>query len=121
VYFEGLSFTLGPANAPDVVTRTTIPLPAVNGNQVSQTFMVNYSDGSSTTFVQSLSDWYTPKNYTGESQATTIAYRDTSNGAEDNRTFYLYEYSFALNNAKTASSFTLPNGNVLALGISLAP
>jgi F5/8 type C domain len=130
----GSSFTLGPANTPDAVTSTTIPLPAgsystlamlgtaVNGNQPSQTFVVNYSDGSTSTFLQSLSDWYTPQNYAGESEALTMAYRDMSNGTEDHRTFYLYGYSFALNNAKTATSITLPNnGNVVVLGISVAP
>ncbi len=134
VSFNASSFTLGPANAPDAVTSTTIPLPAgqyltlallataVNGNQTSQTFVVNYSDGTNSTFVQSLSDWFTPQNYTGESAAVTMAYRDMANGTEDNRTFYLYGYSFALNSAKTATSITLPNnGDVVVLAITLAP
>ena len=38
----------------------------VNGNQANQTFTVNYSDGTSTSFTQSLSDWFTPQNYAGE-------------------------------------------------------
>jgi len=134
VSFQGSSFTLGPANAPDVVSSATIPLPAgqyttlgmlatgVNGNQASQTFVVNYSDGTSSTFVQSVSDWYTPQSYPGESLAATMAYRDNSGGGKDTRTFYLYGYSFSVNSAKTASSITLPNnGDVAVLAIAVAP
>ncbi|HEY3839304.1 MAG TPA: hypothetical protein VGL72_22180, partial [Bryobacteraceae bacterium] len=134
VAFRGSTFTLGSANAPDAVSSTTIPLPAgrystlamlatgVNGNQASQTFVVNYSDGSNTTLVQNLSDWFTPQNYSGESQAVTMAYRDTAGGSKDARTFYLYGYSFALNNAKTATSIKLPNnGDVAVFAITVAP
>ncbi len=66
----------------------------VNGNQASQTFVVNYSDGTSSTFVQSMSDWFAPQSYAGESEAVTMAYRDTNAGVKDTRTFYLYGYSF---------------------------
>jgi len=134
VSFQGSSFTLGPANTPDAVSSTTIPLPAgrystlamlatgVDGNQASQTFVVNYSDGTSSTFVQSLSDWFTPQNYAGESVAVTMAYRDTSGGGKDPRTFQLYGYSFALNSAKTATSIELPNdGDVAVFAITVAP
>ncbi len=134
VSFHGSSFTLGPANAPDAVSSTNIPLPAgeyatlgmlatgVNGNQATQTFVVNYSDGTSSTFVQNMSDWFTPQSYAGESVAVAMAYRDTSAGTKDMRTFYLYGYSFALNSAKTARSITLPNnGNVVVLAITLVP
>jgi len=37
---------------------------------------------------QSVSDWLTPQNDSGESQAVTMAYRDLSNGTKDNRNFY---------------------------------
>jgi hypothetical protein len=42
---------------------------AVNGSQGSQTFTVTYSDGSTTSITQSLSDWQKPQNYAGESKA----------------------------------------------------
>ncbi len=134
VSFHGSSFTLGPPNVPNAVSSTTIPLPAgqyttlgmlatgVNGNQASQTFTVHYSDGSSSTVLQSLSDWFTPQGYTGESVAATMAYRDTAGGAQDDRTFNLYGYSFTLNNAKTATSITLPNNvDVVVLALTLVP
>ena len=132
VSFGGNAFTIGPANAPDAVNSTTIALPsgqystlamlaaAVNGNQANQTFTVTYSDNSTSSFTQSLSDWAAPANFTGEAKAATMAYRDKSNGTEDNRTFYLYGYSFALNAAKTVSSITLPaNLNVVVVAITL--
>ena len=94
----------------------------VNGNQASQTFVVHFSDGTSSTFTQSISDWFTPQSFAGESTAVSMPHRDNSDGTTDNRTFLLYGYSFALNNAKTVSSITLPNNaNVEVLAITLVP
>jgi hypothetical protein len=51
-----------------------------------------------------------------------MAYRILASGAIDNRTFYLYGYSLAINNAKTVRSITLPNnGNVVLLAVDLLP
>jgi len=129
VSWNGSTFNLGAPNALDAWYNTTISLPAgqfntlnllatgIQGNQVAQTFVVHYSDGTSTTVSQSLSDWFSPQNYAGESKAVTMAYRNSPNGTRDNRTFYLYGYSFALNGAKTVTSLTLPsNRNVVVLG-----
>ena len=74
---SGVNFNLGAANANNVVVAVgqTVGLPngefsqlqflalGVNGNQQSQTFTVNYTDGTSKTFTQSLSDWHTPQSY----------------------------------------------------------
>src|SRR4029077_3845683 len=81
----GTTFAIGPAGSSDVVSATgqTIALPAgqdvaldllatgVNGNQPNLTFTVKYTDGTSATFTQSVSDWFTPQNYSGESKAVT--------------------------------------------------
>ncbi|HVN44079.1 MAG TPA: chitobiase/beta-hexosaminidase C-terminal domain-containing protein [Steroidobacteraceae bacterium] len=128
----GNTYLFGGADVADAASNTTIPLPAgnyttlsllataVRGNLTSQAFTVNYSDGTSATFTQSLSDWYTPQNYPGESRALTMAYRITPTGALDNRTFYLYGYAFALNPAKTVASLTLPKTrNVIVLAADL--
>jgi hypothetical protein len=94
----------------------------VNGVQAAQSFIVSYTDGTTSTFKQTLSDWFAPQSYSGESKAMTMAYRDTSGGLRDNRTFLLYGYSFTLNSAKKVASITLPNNrNVVVLAISLAP
>ena len=128
----GTTLYFGTAGVPDAIAGGTVPLPAaqfltikllataVNGNQPSQRFVVTYTDGTTALFVQSLSDWFTPQNYTGESKVLSMPYRDTSSGARDNRTFLLYGYSFSLNPAKRVSSITLPNNrNVVVLAISL--
>jgi hypothetical protein len=94
----------------------------VNGNQVNQGFTVTYTDGTTARTYQSLSDWYTPQKYSGESEAVTLPYRLIATGATDNRTFYLYGYSIAINDAKTVKSLTLPaNRNVVVLAVTLLP
>jgi hypothetical protein len=132
--WAGSTFTLGPVGTADAMSSTTIALPAgndstvnllataVNGNQVNQTFIVTYTDGSTTSFRQSLSDWFAPQQYAGESKVSEMGYRITPSGAIDNRTFYLYGYSFAINNAKTVRSITLPNNrNVVVLAVDATP
>ena len=95
---------------------------AVNGNQSNQSFVVTYTDGSSTSFTQSVSDWYTPQKYAGESQALKMAYRIAPSGAINNSIVYVYGYSFAINSAKTVKSITLPNNrHVVVLAVDLAP
>ena len=129
----GNLFSLGPMGLPDAVSGQTVALPAgqftslkmlatgVNGNQTGQAFTVTYTDGTTATFTQSLSDWYTPQSYSGESEAVTTNYRDNSTGTTDGRVFYLYSYSFNLNSAKTVRSIALPqNRNVVVLAITLA-
>ncbi len=131
--FNGVTMNLGPANAPDAVSSTNFALPsgqfttlkmlaaAVNGNQASQVFTVTYSDSTTSTFTQSISDWATPQNFSGESNVAATAYRDQSGGTKDTGTpVDLYGYSFTLNSAKTVSKFTLPtNRNVVLLSVTL--
>jgi len=132
VAWDRVTFSLGPANAPDAVTGRTISLPAgkfdalkmlamgVNGDQASQVFRVAYSDGTSTDFPQSLSDWYTPENFSGESDVFVTPYRLNGGGGRDDRTFHLYGYSFALDRRKIVRSFTLPsNTDVVVFGLTL--
>jgi hypothetical protein len=129
-------FTFGPVNATNVIscTNQTISLPpgnysrlrmlatGVNGNQPSQSFLVTYTDATTANFVQSISDWFTPQNYVGESKAVPMSHRNNANGGTDGRTFYLYGYSFNLNSAKTIQSVRVPNNaNVVVTAISLVP
>ena len=94
----------------------------VQGNQTSQTITVNYSDGTSVQFTRSFSDWYTPQQYPGESEAVAMQYRNFQNGTKDKRTFNLYSYRFALNSNKVAQSITLPNDpDVVVLAATLVP
>ena len=131
--WNGNTYLFGAVGGADAVANTTIALPAgnyttlsllgtgANGNHPNQTFTVNYSDGTSTSFTQSVSDWFTPQNYAGETKVLSMAYRLNTNGTLDNRTFYLYGYSFALNSAKTAVSLTLPKTrNVIVLAVDVS-
>jgi hypothetical protein len=126
----------GPANEPDAVgcSGQTVSLTAgqysglalfataVGGNQASLTFTVTYTDGTTSKFVQSLSDWYTPQKYPHESEGVAMAYRDFDNGTKDQRTFNLYEYRFVLTKTKTVQSITLPNNaHVVVLAATLVP
>jgi len=125
--WSGSTFTLGAAGTADAASSVTVPLPAgafttlqllaagCNGSQVAQPFVVTYTDGTTTTFTQSVSDWWTPKNYAGESRAVTMSYVLEYDGAERPATYYLYGYSFTLNPAKTVKSLTLPNNRNVVL------
>jgi hypothetical protein len=124
-----------PPNQKDVVKGISAPvitLPAgsfstltfvgtgLAANQLSQVFTVTYTDSTTTAFSQSLSDWFTPQNYPGEAIALAMPYRNLKTGARDNRTFNLYQYTFALNSAKTVKSLKLPsNANVAVVAIAL--
>jgi len=132
--FGGTQMTFGPANAADAVANATVTLPSgrfsslqvlaagVNGNQASQTFTVHFSDGTSQSFTQSVSDWAHPQNFAGETIVATMTHRDKSNGTTQSRTVNLFGYAFALNNSKTVSSITLPaTRNVVVLAMSLKP
>jgi hypothetical protein len=131
ITWGGSTFSLGTAGSTDAASKTTIALPAahdstvkvlataVNGDQRNQTFVVTYSDGTTTSFTQSLSDWYTPQNYAGESRASDMAYRIAPSGTTNVGPVHLYGYSFAVNSAKAIKSLTLPNNrNVVVLAVS---
>ena len=128
----GATFIFAPANEPNAVTGQTIPLPTgrfdalkllalgVNGDQESQVFQLTYADGTSSSFTQSLSDWYTPEKFPGESEAVHLPYRLTGSGSRDEREFHVYGYSFPLDDKKTVRTFTLPqNPHVVVLAITL--
>lgn len=141
--FNGTQFTFGPANQSNAVygTGTSIALPAgifttlqllatgIEGNQASKTVTVTYTDNSTSTFTQSFSDWCSALNgngcvstgsNSGESVAVAMPYRDSAGGPDD-RVFYLYHYSFALNTNKTVQSVTLPDTrDVVVLAATLA-
>jgi hypothetical protein len=134
--WNGCLFTEGSANANDAVQcwGQTITLPsgkfsslqmlatAVDGAQTSQPFIVKYTDGTTSLFTQSLSDWASPQNFPGEAVVAATAYRNTDGGTKDTVTqAVIYGYSFGLNNTKTVQSIKLPdNGDVLVFAITLA-
>ena len=126
------TFNIGAAGVNDVVTCTgqkitfateeqgkysTLMLLglAINGSQASQTFKVTYTDNSSTSFTQGISDWYAPQHYDGEDSAWTCNYRVVCNGSKDDRTFNIYGYTFELINTRTIQSISVPNNSQVKL------
>ena len=135
---NGVQFNFGPANKADAVygTGSSIPLPAgqfttlqllatgIDGPVLSQTLTVTYTDGTTSTFTQSFSDWCgcstNPGQQSGESFAVSMPYRDLNTGTQDDRQFNLYGYTFVLQSAKTVQSLTLPNNrDVIILAATL--
>jgi alpha-mannosidase len=132
--WNGVQFKLG---APDVLNAASgkeITLPtarfrslsllatAVDGSQGDQVFTVNYADGTRQTIEQSLSDWYAPSNFPGEFKAVIMPYRLSGTGQKDERTFYLYAYSFDLDPNREVRSISLPdNDATLVFALSLEP
>lgn len=135
--WNGVRFVLGTAGASNAVTCAgqTIPLPAgkfsalkilataVNGDQEAQTFTVAVAgDQAGLTITQSISDWFTPENYPGETQAVTMAYRNQSDGTKDERTFCLYGYTLSLGKTNAVKSLKLPdNSSVKVFAVTLVP
>jgi len=134
--FKDIPFILGPPDAPDAVSNSTVPLPpgrfskivmlaaAVNGNAPSATFVINYADNTNDPVSQGVSDWFTPQHYSGEATAVATPYRNFQDGTKDQGTFNLYAYVLPLNPNKTVQSITLPapqggQVQVVVLGIKL--
>jgi hypothetical protein len=136
--FNGKTFVLGVPGAANVAraagqtvsnigaaagTSLSFLAAGVNGNQFNQTFTLTYTDGTTQAFTQSISDWATPQNFSGESVARSMAYRDFNNGGQQFLTVHVYAYSAPLNSAKRLQSLTLPNNgnvNVLAVDVTQA-
>jgi len=136
VSWAGSTFSFGTPGTLNGIENKTLALPsgnysalnmlatAVNSDKVNMPFIVTYSDGTTTTFHQSLSDWCNPvSSYAGQTIVVTTSYRVSPNGAEQVASCHLYGYSFALNSAKKAVSLTLPSNinNVVVLAVDLTP
>ena len=131
---NGVQFNFGKTNTANAVAGAgqTIALPegsyttlqllasGINGNQSAQTLTVTYTDGTTSHFTQSFSDWFSPSNNFGEAEAVAMPYRNIENGTKDPRPFNLYAYAFLLDNNKQVKSLTLPNdASVLVLAANL--
>jgi YVTN family beta-propeller protein len=126
----GQTFSIGSASKPTGISSQTIALgstqlanvtflaTAVNGNQLNQPFVVTYSDGTTMTYTQSLSDWRTPQSYSGET-SMALSYRITPTGAQQLGPWFIYAYQIRLDPTKVATSLKLPNNrNVILLAIN---
>ncbi|WP_229741004.1 S53 family peptidase [Silvibacterium dinghuense] len=131
---NGVQFNFGKANTENGVAGAgqTIALPkgkfstlqllatGIDGNQTNQALTVTYTDGTTQSFTQSFSDWYSPSSNLGEGEAIASQHRNEENGTEDTRQFNLYGYAFLLNSSKEVQSVTLPNNSdVIVLAATL--
>jgi hypothetical protein len=132
VVWNGLTFAIGPNNAPDAVSNITIPLPAgnftnlymlgsmVNNIAASQTFIVTYTDNSTLTFTQNMSDWFNAKGWAGESVVNCSEDRNFDNGTTQADTACLYGYQIPLDSTKTVASVQLPGTrNIVMIAMDL--
>jgi hypothetical protein len=133
VVWNGMTFNIGPPNALDAVSNQTIPLPTgnyaslyvlgamVNNIAASQTFIVTYVGGSTTTFTQNMSDWFNAKGWPGESVVSCSEQRNFENGTTQADSACLYGYQIPLDPTKTVQSVQLPsNANINILAMDLA-
>jgi autotransporter-associated beta strand protein len=136
VNWNSTNFNMGQTEIDDVVQATGQDLnvtsgrysqleflaTAVGGNQAPQTFTVNYTDGSSATFNQGVSDWTKATNaslYSGETRARTMDHANTSAGSQVAGSYTVYGYTLTVDPTKTVSSITLPNDNhVVVLAVT---
>jgi FG-GAP-like repeat/Bacterial Ig-like domain (group 3) len=132
VVWNGLTFAIGPNNAPDAVSNITIPLPAgkftnlymlgamVNNIGASQTFIVTYTDNSTLTFTQNMSDWFNVKGWAGESVVSCSEDRNFDNGTTQPDSACLFGYQIPLDPTKTVASVQLPGTrNIVMLSMDL--
>lgn len=94
---------------------------SVNGQLEDVNLTVNYTDGSSSNWIQSFSDWTVPSNYSGEAIYSTQSYMNVSDGTTDNTDNYIYAYQYSLEAGKEVESITLPfeyNLRVLDIAVS---
>ena len=128
----GQIFTIGTASKPSGNSSQSIALTpaqlqsltlletAVNGNQLNQPFVVTYSDGTKTTYTQSLTDWGSSTSLPGEA-AEPIQIRDrlTATGAKQLGNWTIHAFSIPLDITKVATTLQLPkNRNVIVLAIN---
>lgn len=139
IVWNGMTFNMGPANAPDAVATPTgaasglvIQLPAgtftdlfmlgamVNNINASQTFTVTYTDGTSTVFNQNMSDWFNAAGWPGEAVVNCSEKRNFDDGTTQPDSVCVFGYDVPINVNKTAKSITLPNTrNIVMLSMDL--
>jgi streptogramin lyase len=120
-------FKVGSPNQPSVLVAAgqTIPFPssdtagatmlaiaAVSAGEVQrdQTFTLHFTDGSTQASTQSISDWSSYSENTGQSVVAIQSYRNESNGSPYGNETYMYGFVLPLN-GKTLESITLPSNS----------
>lgn len=136
--WDGIPFHLGAPNVRNVVIAQGQQITMPRGNYSSlymmgmaagsgallpdMKFTVTYTDGTTKSFTQGISDWFAPQNYPGETRVVSMPYRNVGTGVKDARVFNAYGYKFPLDSTKTIQSFVIPNqSDIKILAITLGP
>ncbi len=130
--FNGMTFTLGPNNQADAVSNETIALPAgkftdlfmlgamVNNIAPTQIFTVTYTDNTTSTFTQNMSDWFNAAGWPGEAVVSCSEKRNFRNGTQQADSVCVYGYDIPLDPTKIVKSITLPGTrNIVMLSMNL--
>jgi hypothetical protein len=135
ITWQGIPFAVGPANENDVLSSATVPLPTgaygtllMLGDMVNnispsiETFTVTYTDGTTKSVQQGMSDWVNPRNYPGETVVQCYPWRHNLDGTNDQNSVCAYGYSITLDPSKTVASLTLPNSrDIVMISFVLVP
>ena len=128
----GFTFRFGKPNVPDAWSNTTVPLPqgqfdklgmlaAAFGSTITNgVFTVNYADGTSQSFTQTVRDWDNSNAQPGDIVVHTN-HRNRPDGRvfEGGTGYNLYAYVLPLHAEKTVKSITLPAGKVAVLALTV--
>jgi hypothetical protein len=133
--FGNVRFDLGSPNQPGTIIAAgqSIEVPqgaysSINlagasvyyGAQPNLVFTLNYTDGTTETWTQSISDWVFSANYSGEQKIATSSYYNRNDGTKGQQSVNIYGYNRAIPQGKTLKSITLPqNQNVRILDIKM--
>ncbi len=131
--WNGFTFNLGASNQLDAVANTTIALPQgkfaslymlgamVNNIGATQTFVVTYTDNTTFTFTQNMSDWFNAAGWPGESVISCSEDRNYHNGTTQPDSVCVYGYQIPLDPTKKVQSVQLPQTrNIVFLSMDLA-
>ena len=120
---EGQSLTV-PAYAPNDTGSYLNLLGATSYGPQSGIFTLHYADGSTDTWTQSFSDWWsngTSNLQPGESLQGSMTFVNQSNGSPLAGDIQLYSYSYRLKEGTTLLSIDLPNNShIVLLGVSVS-
>ena len=80
---------------------------------------VRYTDNTTATLTQTMSDWLEPQSFSGETVGVATGAWNVA-GRRSRHNAFVYQYNLALDSTKTVSSLTLPNNvNVKVLAVTL--
>ncbi len=133
IVWNGVTYGLGPINAPDAISNVATPIAVPAGNYTAITvigamvnnvspkftYVVNYTDGTSASTLVSMSDWVYPQSLAGETTIECHLSRNTYNGTIDSHSTCIYGYQIPTDSNKVVQSVLIPqdrNAVILAMG-----